>query len=165
MYIISSIRIKFRLFSASDINQYFYVNHCFLYGPPWPSFSGPHLDSTPHIHTKTIIQKTISNHSSYFSISQFVRVHYIMCVNLFVYICKSLATLLYQPPPIHTPIVLTPHRPHHENPCIIYWRCSLYGWRFPLPYCSGQLVKEPPPSPSPLPPPVKLGCTPLTTPE
>ncbi|KAG4069565.1 hypothetical protein HA402_006931 [Bradysia odoriphaga] len=41
---------------------------------------------------------------------------------------------------------------------------SLYGWRFPLPYCSGQLVKEPPPSPLPLPPPVKLGGSPLTTP-
>ncbi|KAJ6634132.1 Fasciclin-2, partial [Pseudolycoriella hygida] len=41
---------------------------------------------------------------------------------------------------------------------------SLYGWRFPLPYCSGQLVKEPPPSPLPLPPPVKFGGSPLTTP-
>ncbi|XP_055640288.1 fasciclin-2 isoform X3 [Toxorhynchites rutilus septentrionalis] len=37
---------------------------------------------------------------------------------------------------------------------------SLYGWRFPLPYCSGSLVKERPPSPLPLPPPiVKLGAT------
>ncbi|XP_077291454.1 neural cell adhesion molecule fasciclin 2 [Arctopsyche grandis] len=36
---------------------------------------------------------------------------------------------------------------------------SLYGWRFPLPYCSN---KEPtaPPSPAPLPPPVKLASTP-----
>uniref|UniRef100_A0A1B0BGI3 Uncharacterized protein n=1 Tax=Glossina palpalis gambiensis TaxID=67801 RepID=A0A1B0BGI3_9MUSC len=42
---------------------------------------------------------------------------------------------------------------------------SLYGWRFPLPYCSGQLVKEPPPSPLPLPPPVKLGGSALTTPS
>nr|XP_017030454.1 fasciclin-2 isoform X4 [Drosophila kikkawai] len=41
---------------------------------------------------------------------------------------------------------------------------SLYGWRFPLPYCSGQLVKEPPPSPLPLPPPVKLGGSPMTSP-
>uniref|UniRef100_A0A1A9X4L3 Uncharacterized protein n=1 Tax=Glossina brevipalpis TaxID=37001 RepID=A0A1A9X4L3_9MUSC len=41
----------------------------------------------------------------------------------------------------------------------------LYGWRFPLPYCSGQLVKEPPPSPLPLPPPVKLGGSALTTPS
>ncbi|XP_062138031.1 fasciclin-2 isoform X3 [Drosophila sulfurigaster albostrigata] len=41
---------------------------------------------------------------------------------------------------------------------------SLYGWRFPLPYCSGQLVKEPPPSPLPLPPPVKLGGSPVTSP-
>lgn len=40
---------------------------------------------------------------------------------------------------------------------------SLYGWRFPLPYCSGSLIKERPPSPLPLPPPiVKLGAsTPL----
>ncbi|KRK06011.1 fasciclin-2 isoform X1 [Drosophila yakuba] len=29
---------------------------------------------------------------------------------------------------------------------------------------SGQLVKEPPPSPLPLPPPVKLGCSPMSTP-
>ncbi|XP_035780060.1 fasciclin-2-like isoform X3 [Anopheles albimanus] len=37
---------------------------------------------------------------------------------------------------------------------------SLYGWRFPLPYCSGSLIKERPPSPLPLPPPiVKLGAT------
>ncbi|XP_055603627.1 fasciclin-2 isoform X3 [Uranotaenia lowii] len=37
---------------------------------------------------------------------------------------------------------------------------SLYGWRFPLPYCSGSLIKERPPSPLPLPPPiVKLGPT------
>ncbi|XP_038120321.1 fasciclin-2 isoform X3 [Culex quinquefasciatus] len=37
---------------------------------------------------------------------------------------------------------------------------SLYGWRFPLPYCSGSLIKERPPSPLPLPPPiVKLGVT------
>ncbi|XP_031621318.1 fasciclin-2 isoform X3 [Contarinia nasturtii] len=42
---------------------------------------------------------------------------------------------------------------------------SLYGWRFPLPYCSGQLVKEPPPSPLPLPPPLKLGGSPVTTPD
>ncbi|XP_046801569.1 fasciclin-2-like isoform X1 [Lucilia cuprina] len=42
---------------------------------------------------------------------------------------------------------------------------SLYGWRFPLPYCSGQLVKEPPPSPLPLPPPVKLGGSPMTSPS
>ncbi|XP_034489459.1 fasciclin-2 isoform X3 [Drosophila innubila] len=41
---------------------------------------------------------------------------------------------------------------------------SLYGWRFPLPYCSGQLVKEPPPSPLPLPPPVKLGGSPVNSP-
>ncbi|XP_055380619.1 fasciclin-2 [Condylostylus longicornis] len=41
---------------------------------------------------------------------------------------------------------------------------SLYGWRFPLPYCSGQMVKEPPPSPLPLPPPVKLGGSPMASP-
>lgn len=43
--------------------------------------------------------------------------------------------------------------------------CSLYGWRFPtVSVCSGQLVKEPPPSPLPLPPPLKLGGSPVTTP-
>lgn len=52
---------------------------------------------------------------------------------------------------------------HFAQPNIIS-KCSLYGWRFPLPYCSGQMVKEPPPSPLPLPPPVKLGGSPITTP-
>ncbi|XP_061402949.1 fasciclin-2 isoform X3 [Musca vetustissima] len=39
------------------------------------------------------------------------------------------------------------------------------GWRFPKPNCSGQLVKEPPPSPLPLPPPVKLGGSPMVSPS
>ncbi|XP_022827010.1 fasciclin-2 isoform X1 [Spodoptera litura] len=39
---------------------------------------------------------------------------------------------------------------------------SLYGWRFPLPYCSTK--PRAPPSPAPLPPPVKLVSTPTYVP-
>lgn len=75
---------------------------------------------------------------------------------------------LLTPSPLHsttfTNLTLTSHTPTpDEHTSDMTFRVvafqlasSLYGWRFPLPYCSGTLVKEPPPSPLPLPPPPQV---------